>query len=92
MELPKEEEQRKLLKSAIEEAVNVKLKADGLKLEMKDIQNKIKDELSIKTREFNKRVKTRYLQIKAEAKYLAEKESAGVEFAENEILFGQESS
>ena len=92
MELPKEEEQRKVLKNAIVEAVNVKLKADALKLEMKDIQEHVKDELSIKAREFNKRVKTRYLQIKAESKYLTEKESAGVEFAENEILFGQESS
>ncbi len=90
MELPKEEEQRKILKSAIEEAVNVKLKADGLKLEMKDIQEHVKDELGIKTKEFNKRVKTRYMQLKAEAEYLAEKESAGVEFAENEILFGEQ--
>lgn len=90
MELPKEEEQRKILKEAIEEAVNVKLKADGLKLEMKDIQEHVKDELGIKTKEFNKRVKTRYMQLKAEAKYLAEKENAGVEFAENEILFGEQ--
>lgn len=90
MELPKDEQDRKLLKEAIEEAVSIKLKQDGDKQAIKDIQSSVKDSLSISAREFNKRVKTRYLQLKAEEKYRIEKENAGVEFAENEILFGEE--
>lgn len=90
MELPKDEQDRKLLKEAIEEAVSIKLKQDGDKQAIKDIQSSVKDSLSISAREFNKRVKTRYLQLKAEEKYKTEKENAGVEFAENEILFGEE--
>lgn len=92
MELPKDEDQRKALKGLIEEAVTVKLKADALKLEMKDIQDRAKEDLGIKAKELNRRIKTRYMQLKAEATYLAEKENAGVEFVENEILFGSENS